>query len=75
MITRAQPKNPYAVLDFLSVEVSAVYAEYLESPFTLGDVLENKPASLRQLVLSELSRYFDIRTQDTQLDLYFKKEH
>jgi hypothetical protein len=68
------PHNLYAVIDHLTPEVSTVFAEYLESPFSLGEVLENKPARLRQQVLDELALYFDIRRSGTQLDLYFKKE-
>ena len=74
MTTTSIPNNPYAVIDYLSSEVSTVFAEYLESPFTLGDVLENKPATLRERVLTELAVYFDVRHVGEQIDLYFKKE-
>ncbi|MBA2396529.1 MAG: hypothetical protein H0V70_27710 [Ktedonobacteraceae bacterium] len=74
MTTTPRPNNPYAVIDYVSPEVSTVFAEYLESAFTLGDVLRNKPATLRQQVLTELSVYFDVRHVGEHIDLYFKKE-
>lgn len=74
MATTSLPHNPYAVISCLTPEVSTVYAEYLESPFTFGEVLENKPVPLCQQVCTELALYFDIRDCNGQLELYFKKE-
>jgi hypothetical protein len=68
------PNNPYAVIDYLSLDVRTVFAEYLESAFTLGDVLRNKPATLQQRVLTQLALYFDVRHVGEHIDLYFKKE-
>jgi hypothetical protein len=69
----ALPTKLYAVILHLTPEVKSVFAEYLESMFTLGEVLENKSASLRQQVLAELSQYFDIRDCNGMVELYFKK--
>jgi hypothetical protein len=66
--------DPLAFTALLTPPTQAVVNEYLLSPFTFGEVLENKPSDLCQQVLAELSQYVDIRYPGGQVELYFKRK-
>jgi hypothetical protein len=68
------PYDPMAFVDQLTAETRAIVGEYICSPFTMGEVLENKPQEVRARVLAELSLYVDIRGSGPNIELYFKKQ-
>lgn len=67
--------DPMAFVTQLTPETRVIVCdEYLQSPFTMGEVLEKKPQDVRNRVLAELAQYVDIRGSVPNVELYFKKQ-